>query len=743
MSQLSNTTITAAVNSPARDITPEMDFQRLLGKLAHQGLAKEHMPILQRAFVYGSKQHSQQKRLSGEPYIHHPIAVCALLSDLTIDPHSLVAAILHDTIEDTSATLEDIEKHFGQEVGVLVDGLTKIRKITFRSEQEKLAENFRKMVLAMAKDLRVVIIKLCDRLHNMQTINAVDNLVKRQRIAKETLDIYAPLANRLGAYSLKSELEDLCLKELKPEVYSHIARKVSHNRQERRTEVAKIMSRIQLEMDKAHIKKAKVSGRGKHFFSIYKKMLAQKLTFEEIYDLHAVRVIVSSVKECYEILGMIHAIWKPVPGRFKDYIAVPKANLYQSLHTTVVCDRGILAEIQIRTFKMHQICEYGVASHWEYKEQGKLKDGDIDTFRWLRQMMEWQNDITDSREFLEALKVDLFEHEIFVFTPKGDVFRLPHGATPLDFAFSVHTDVGLKTRFAKVNQRMVSLRHPLRNGDIVEVVTSENQRVGKDWINFVKTSKAKSKIRSFLRTEQREECRKVGKNLLSQALESMGMHYDKFIKNSTAVDKTLSYSRSSNFEDLLIGIGFGKIIPYDILKKVFPKHHSKEREQDLLATKSHHVTKKSYRSKKSDIIVSGIDNVLVSLAKCCNPVPGDDILGYITRGRGVTVHVQDCDRGLNLDPARRLEVRWGDSSESSVHVAYLRVETKEQPGMLADITAKISAAGVNILKADAHVSKSLVGIFNFKISVSHLEQLKALIGKIEGIRGVISVERSS
>ena len=539
--------------------SPQDCFDLLGNKLQNLGLDKKHLHSLKDAFEFANFQHRNQIRASGEAYIFHPIEVCSILSEITIDCDSLIAAILHDTIEDTSATSKEINALFGDSVAKLVEGLTKIRKVKFSSQQEQLAENFRKMILAMAKDIRVVIIKLCDRLHNMRTIDSIKQ-PKRIQIARETLDIYAPLANRLGMFGVKSELEDLCLKHLKPPIYDHISKKVSQKRDIREGQINMVIDEISGLFKQFEFTNVQITGRSKHFFSIYKKMQLRKLSFEEIYDLYAFRVIVDSVKDCYAVLGLIHGKWKPQPGRFKDYIAMPKANLYQSLHTTVVGTNGDRLEIQIRTHKMHSICEYGVASHWEYKENGVLDNqNDLEKFRWLRQMMDWQHEITDSTEYLEALKVDLFEQEIFVFSPKGDVFRLPRGSTSLDFAFAVHTDVGLKTRSVKVNHRIQNLKHKLQNGDIVEVQTSESQLPGKDWINYVKTSKARSKIRAYLRNEQRTEYRQIGKHLMEGALEKEHSSIKNFFKNSKLIDKATRHFKSSNLDELILMIGYGKI----------------------------------------------------------------------------------------------------------------------------------------------------------------------------------------
>jgi GTP pyrophosphokinase len=737
--------IPSMTNSDCDDfLTPEQECDLLKEKLRGYNVENSIIDEVHKAFLFAKEKHKHQSRTSGEPYINHPLQVANILADFSLDPASITAAILHDTVEDTDTTLEEISEHFGDQVSALVDGLTKIGKIKFRSKQEKLAENFRKMVIAMAKDLRVIIVKLCDRLHNMRTLGCLPD-EKRIRISQETMDIYAPLANRLGIYGIKSELEDLCLKELKPEVYKEIASKVDSKKAQRETYIDEVKSILDQELKKFGFSEAAVYGRPKHFYSIYKKMVDRKLTFEDIHDLFAFRIIVKSIKDCYEALGIVHAMWKPMPGRFKDYIAMPKANYYQSLHTTVIRPNGEPAEIQIRTEEMNKVSEFGVAAHWNYKEKTGAKKGtDLQKFTWLRQIMEWQQELTDSAEFLEAVKVDLFDQEIFVFTPKGDVFQLPLGATSLDFAFSIHTDVGLKTSGTKVNGRMMPLRHRLRNGDIVEIITSTNQQPSEDWLNFVVTSKAKNKIRSFLRTEQREQSKVIGKDLLTQAFEEKGVSYDKFFKSSTDVDKLVKIAKESGFDDILIAIGYGKLSAKDIVEKLYPT----EAKEDELSPEGilKKIESKAANTKKvpSDgILVSGLGNVLVSFAKCCSPLPGDEIVGYISRGRGVSVHRDSCPRALDLDPARRIEVSWSDAQAKSAHTAFLRIETQDRQGMLAEVTSVISMAGANIVKANISISNDLLGHLDFEISVRSLEQLNKVISKLESVEGVVTVIRRS
>jgi GTP diphosphokinase / guanosine-3',5'-bis(diphosphate) 3'-diphosphatase len=727
-------------------LSPDEEFKLLTDKLKGFHADEEVISTLEKAYEYAADKHKHQKRTSGEPYINHPLQVANILTSYSLDTASITAAILHDTVEDTDATLEEITDLFGEQTSVLVDGLTKIGKIKFRSKQEKLAENFRKMVLAMAKDLRVIIIKLCDRLHNMRTLGCLPE-DKRIRIAQETIDIYAPLSNRLGIYGIKSELEDLCLKELKPEVYKEITTKVDSKKAERETYIDEVKSILDLELKKYGFKSYTVLGRPKHFFSIYKKMIDRKLFFEDIHDLFAFRIVVQSVKDCYEALGIVHAMWKPMPGRFKDYIAMPKANYYQSLHTTVIRPNGEPAEIQIRTEEMNKVSEFGVAAHWSYKENSNAsKSGtDFQKFSWLKQIMEWQQEIKDSAEFLEAVKVDLFDQEIFVFTPKGDVFQLPLGATSLDFAFSIHTEVGLRTTGTKVNGRMAPLRTKLKNGDIVEVLTSPSQQPSDDWLNFVTTSKAKNKIRSYLRTEHREQSRVLGKDLLSQSLDAIGSSFDKFSKNSIEVNKFVKFGKESSLDDVFIALGYGKLDAKDLLGKLYPGPIASVEEQTktILEGIENKAPSTKKRQSSDGILVSGMGNVLVSFAKCCNPLPGDDILGYISRGRGVTVHRDSCPRALDLDPVRRIDVSWADAEAKSTHLAYLRIETQDRQGILAEVTTAISMTGANILKANIQISNDFMGHLDFEISVKSLSQLNKVISKIETLEGVVTVTRRS
>jgi guanosine-3',5'-bis(diphosphate) 3'-pyrophosphohydrolase len=701
---------------------------------------------LESAYQYAAKQHRHQIRNSGEPYITHPIAVAKILLQLNVDTNSLLAAILHDTVEDTSASLEDIEQLFGKAVAELVDGMTKIGKIKFRTNQEKLAENFRKMIIAMAKDLRVVIIKLCDRLHNMTTLEFVP-LNKQHRIATETLEIYAPLANRLGIYGIKSQLEDLCLKYLEPSIYQEIKSKVAQKKNERQAYIDEVIRILESELKKYNFTSFRVYGRPKHFYSIYKKMLDRKLDFEDVHDLFAFRVLVPSLKDCYEVLGIVHSIWKPMPGRFKDYIAMPKANLYQSLHTSVIRPNGEPAEIQIRTFEMHKICEYGVAAHWTYKEEKEGKDpANLKNFSWLRQIMEWQSEISDPEEFLEALKVDLFEEEIFVFTPKGDVLQLSANATALDFAFAIHSDIGLRCVGAKVNGRIVTLKHPLKSGDIIEILTSKTQKPGRDWLGFVTTSKAKNRIRSYLRSEQRDESRRIGRELLDIALAPRGLSIE-IIERSGKAELIVKAGRENSLDDVLVALGYGQLDANELLERAFPEQEAAQEKanRELLQRLNLNANKPESATSKAGqkgLLVSGMNDLLVNIAGCCSPLPGEPVVGFITLGKGISVHRDGCDRAKAFDPRRKVEVTWADANpNTNQYIVSIVVLTHDKQGVLAEVTAAISAGGSNIKKAQVQISQDSEGLLEFDILVRSFEQMRDVLARIQNIPAVVSASR--
>lgn len=731
----------------AQTKTPD-ELYRDLAALVAQNIPNFNEAKLHKAFEFACRCHGDQKRHSGEPYVTHPVEVASIVATFKVDEASVIAALLHDVVEDTEVSLETIEKEFDKTIAELVDGLTKIAKIEFRSNQEKLAENFRKMVIAMAKDLRVIIVKLADRLHNMRTIKALP-APKRLRIAQETMDIYAPLANRLGMYGVKSELEDLCLRQIKPEIYDELKTKIASKKAQRIQYIEDVKRILVDELVKYGFTKVEVTGRPKHFYSIYKKMHDRSLQFEDLHDLFAFRIIVDSIKDCYEALGVVHAMWKPMPGRFKDYIAMPKANMYQSLHTTVIRPSGEPCEIQIRTREMHEVCEYGVAAHWNYKERGSTtapQGQGPQKMAWLNQIVEWQKELKDPDEFLEAVKVDLFEEEIFVFTPKGDVIQLPAKATALDFAFAVHSAVGQSTVGAKVNGRMVPIKKELKSGDIIEIITSNKQRPNKDWLSFVTTSRAKNRIRAHLRTEQREKSKQLGRDILQQELSGKHLDLDKMEK-SGELATLVKASKEANADDMLIAIGYGKLNPEDLITRAYPQKAAKtlaeeeasQTEKDLSSAAPIKRT-----SKGKGILVSGLDNLLVAMARCCSPIPGEEIVGFITRGRGVTIHRYDCPRARDMDPARRVEATWGRQTtpESVADFAtHLRIVTIDKPGILADITTIISTTGANIQKAQVQVGKDALGYLDFEVMVRDAAQLQMMMQKIESNPAVMRVER--
>ncbi|MFK7873984.1 MAG: bifunctional (p)ppGpp synthetase/guanosine-3',5'-bis(diphosphate) 3'-pyrophosphohydrolase [Oligoflexales bacterium] len=718
----------------------ELLFQKLLDATHYLDQYEDTEILLRKAFEIADSRHGPQKRASGEPYILHPLSVALILTELKVDRYTLASAILHDTIEDTDYTFEDLQKDFGNSVSEIVDGVTKIGKMKFRSSQERMAENFRKMLLAMAKDLRVILVKLADRLHNMRTLEFLAP-EKRHRMAQETLEIYAPLANRLGVYHIKNELEDLCLKETRTESYRDLKKKVAQQKQIRADKITEIVQILEGQLQEYNFESAHVYGRPKHFYSIYRKMIERKLTFEDIHDLFAFRIIVDTVKDCYEVLGIVHAMWKPMPGRFKDYVAMPKPNMYQSLHTTVIRPNGEVAEIQIRTNEMHQICEMGVAAHWRYKEGSneKLKSNDQQKFSWLRQMMELQQDIKDPNEFLASVRLDLFDEEIFVFTPKGDVIELRTGSSPIDFAFAIHTDVGLTTVGSKINGRMVPLRTKLHNGDIIEILTSSIPRPNKDWLNFVCTSKARNKIRSFLRSERRDQSLKLGRDLLSAALSKHSLDLDKLIKQQD-VQPLINASKESSLDEVCIAIGYGRLSAASVVQRAYAKKLELEQQSQVSLQNPEPVAPRP-QSSQTGLLVSGMDDILVNRARCCNPLPGDHVIGFITRGRGVSVHRGSCGKALDLDPARRVPVSWGSPEKAETHTTCIRAVTMDRQGLLAEVSTAISSCGGNVQRANIQVDQSKNGILDFEVMLKNAEQLNQVLNRLEAIPGVIYAER--
>ncbi|MDD5560490.1 bifunctional (p)ppGpp synthetase/guanosine-3',5'-bis(diphosphate) 3'-pyrophosphohydrolase [Candidatus Methylomirabilis sp.] len=689
--------------------------------------------LLQRAYDFAARVHKGQERISGEPYLSHPIAVAEIVANLKMDVASIAAALLHDVVEDTHASLEEVKEAFGDEIGNLVDGLTKISKLPFGSRIEHQAESLRKMVLAMSKDIRVILIKLADRLHNMRTLEPLRE-EKRRLIARETLDIYAPIAHRLGIYWMKAEFEDLALRYLERDIYQDLAARIAKKRREREKDINEAIGILQQKLTEVGIR-TQIIGRPKHFYSIYKKMRDQQKEFDEIYDLTAVRVITESVKDCYGSLGVIHSLWKPIPGRFKDFIAMPKSNMYQSLHTTVIGPVGEPVEIQIRTHEMHKTAEEGIAAHWVYKEGKAALDPADKGFAWIRQLLEWQRDLKDSREFLETVKVDLFPEEVYVFTPKGDVKNFPKGACPIDFAFGVHSDIGLTCTGAKANGRLVPLRYELQHGDIIEILTDAKHHPSRDWLKLVKTSRARGRIKQWIKNEEKVRSISLGKDLLEKELRRLGKSPSQILK-ADAVGKVLAGHGYASPDEFYATVGYGKLSPRQAIAKLLPA--------DELPHEGEVKPERKIRQQPDEgVTLLGAHDFLVRFARCCSPLPGDEIVGFITRGRGVSVHSRDCSNidQLLYDPDRKINVSW-DAAPKIAHQVKIRVMIGEdRPGILAAISLAISASKINIAQADIRVTEDRKGLNTFTLEVSDLKQLQSAMGAIRQINGVMGVER--
>lgn len=692
-----------------------------------------NVELIEKAYHFSKRAHEGQLRESGEPYFQHPYEVALILADLELDVETIVAGLLHDVLEDTEVTREELEAEFGSSVLMLVEGVTKLEKLPFRNRLERQAENLRKMIFAMAEDIRVILIKLADRLHNMRTLRHVSP-EKQQKIAQETLDIFAPLAHRLGIWRIKFEMEDLAFRHLHPDEYYSLVNAIAKKRQEREGDLQEFMDIILERLAEVGIA-CDIQGRPKHLYSIYQKMVRQNKTLDEIYDLMAVRIIVDTVRECYAILGVIHALWKPIPGRFKDYVAMPKSNMYQSLHTTVIGPQGEPYEIQIRTWEMHRIAEKGVAAHWLYKEGQTTKISDEAKVEWLREAVEWLQEMKDPHEFMDTLKIDLFEDEVFVFTPKGDVKSLPNGATPVDFAFDVHTDVGLRCVGAKVNGRIVPLDYVLKNGEFVEILTSKNANPTRDWLNFVKTSKARSKIRSWLREEQREESLLRGRELLDREIKKANLDPKEILEESNMEKVAKKYGVGSG-DELLANIGFGRITAFQVLQKLSGK--------DLVERKKRSDSRKRRRKEARGIEVRGADNLLVRFSKCCNPVPGDDVVGYITRGRGISVHRTDCPNiaALSVDKERQIEVFWNTHESDSFSVE-IEIEAIDRPNLLTNIMTNVSESKTNIEAVTARTVRQESAIIQLVVDIHDVNHLNNVMGKLRQIDGVVSVRRAN
>ncbi len=702
-----------------------------LAKQIRSYASEVDVSLLTKAYEFADKAHTGQQRQSGEPYLRHPLAVAKILTELKLDVPSVVAGLLHDVVEDTDYTPENIKTEFGETIGSLVEGVTKIGKIVFKNTQEKQAENFRKMIISMSTDIRVLLIKLADRLHNMRTLDALRE-EKQERIATETLEIYAPLANRLGIGWVKAELEDLCLRALKPDIYQNLTKKVKSGSGSRKRYIKSVLDIVKKTLKENQFK-CEVYGRSKHLFGIYRKMERQGIPFEEVYDLMAVRIITDTKMNCYAILGLMHSLWRPLPGRFKDYIAIPKSNLYQSLHTTVVGPEGKHVEFQIRTEEMHKIAEDGIASHWVYKDGGQINPKDERVFAWLRQLLEWQRDLPDTRQFMTSVKTDLFTNVVFVFTPKGDLKELMNGSTPIDFAYAVHTEIGDHCVGAKINGVITPLRKPIRNGDTVEIITSPTQTPSKDWLKFVKTSKAKAKIKHFIGLEERAQSLALGRKILEREARKEKLSPTEVMK-SKEILLAGKEQGITTIGDLLIAIGYGKISAQHVLRPLLPQSKMQEG-----------ITEKIIRKTgigNNGVKVRGIGDILINLSKCCNPVPGEEIIGFITRGRGLSIHTINCPNidELDCDKERLVAVDW-DKKHAQSHAIDISVLTLDRPGLLAAVTTAISETGANIKHAEISTTEDQKGNFNLVVDIENIKHLEKVLKKIESLNGVLQARR--
>jgi GTP pyrophosphokinase len=700
--------------------------------------------LLRRAYLFSARQHKGQIRKSGEPYLVHPLEVANILAELKLDPICVATGLLHDIVEDTETTLPEIEEYFGPEIAHLVDGLTKISKLDHASHEERQALNMRKMLLAMVDDVRVVLVKLADRLHNMRTLEYL-HTDKRRRIAQETLDVYAPIAHRLGMSRVRGELEDLAFKYLEPEEYLKLKELVENRRARLDAFLTDVNQRVREMMTSAGIRIVHIEGRIKRLFSIYQKLKRQHITIDQVYDLVAIRIITESVKDCYAALGVIHTAWKPIPTRFKDWIAIPRENFYQSLHTSVVGDGGQTFEVQIRTQEMHQIAEEGIAAHWKYKEgrPGTHTDED-EAFVWLKRLVEWQQEVKDSREFLDSLKLDLYPKEVYCFTPKGRVIELPRGATPIDFAFAIHTQVGLTCSGAKVNGRIVPLKYQLRNGDVVEIMTSPAAHPSRDWMNFVKTSRARSKIRHYLAESERATAIELGKKIFEKEADRFRLSLKKIFSDGE-LDRIAPDYGVARADDLLAAIGYGKVLPRNVIGKLLPPERQSEIDQEKRPSLKQVV--KRALGLQDRITVKGVDDLMVYRARCCNPIRGEEIMGYITRGKGVAVHSTRCPNmpSLMVNPERLIEVEWmkSDGQRSAAYPITMKLLTEDRPGMVADVTQAIAGVGTNIRDIRASLDDEGRGQLVLTAEIYDLKHLEKITGALKSVKGVMDVERIS
>lgn len=700
---------------------------------------KEYNPnadfnLITKAFNMAELHHRGQKRNSGEDYIIHPLNVALILADMNMDTQTIIAGLLHDTIEDTDVTFEDIKNDFGEEIANLVDGVTKLKKLNYKTKRENQAENIRKMVLAMAKDIRVIIVKLADRTHNMRTLEYMTEEKKHEK-ALETIEIYAPIADRLGMSRVKWELEDLSLRYLDPDNYYKLVDMVNKRRNEREDLINKLIEEISKSIKAIGIK-ADIHGRPKNFYSIYKKMIIKKKSFDEIYDLSAVRVLVEDIKDCYGVLGAVHTLYKPIPGRFKDYIAMPKLNKYQSLHTTVIDDNGETFEVQIRTYEMHQTAEYGIAAHWKYKSGTNKSTSFDENLTWLRQLLEWQKDVNDPDDFMETLKIDFFADEVFVFTPRGDVINLPEGSTPIDFAYRIHSDVGNTCVGAKVNGRIVPLTYKLTSGNIVDVITNPNSGPSMDWMNIVKSPQARKKIGQYFKVKDRDKNIERGRDMIEKESKRLGYRVNEFMKDE-ALEEVRSKLNVSTLDDIYAAVGFGSITVKQVTTKlvdIYKKNHKDDLDEILPQQQTER------RESKGGIVVDGLDDVKVRFAKCCNPVPGDKIVGYVTIGRGVSVHRADCTNLKDIEKNRIIEVTW-NSTENGRYTAEIEAQAMDKPNVIADIAGRINDSKLVLNSLNARAGKDGDLIVDIRVEIKSIADLEKLMDKLKRIKHVFDVYR--
>ena len=715
-------------------------------KRMKQNNKKSDAKQIMRAYEFAKEHHGTQLRKSGEPYIIHPLQVAYTLATLGLDDETICAALLHDVVEDTNVTRQQVVKEFGESIAEMVDGVTKLGKLEYTSEKEQQVEDYRKMFLAMGKDIRVILIKLADRLHNMRTLK----YLKRERQianAKETLDLYAPLANRLGIYSLKWELEDLAFRYLYPEEYYELVDGINKKREERLQFIDRIMDEIRGALKKEKIE-AEITGRAKHMYSIYRKMQRDNKTLDQIYDLFALRILVNSVKDCYAALGIVHELYNPMPGRFKDYISVPKPNMYQSIHTTLLGPKGTPFEVQIRTWDMHRVAEFGIAAHWAYKEANKDKKSNVtvteDKLAWLRETLEWQKDMQDPDEFLKTLKTELFEDEVYVFTPKGDIKVLPRGSTPIDFAYNIHAEIGNKTVGAKINSKMVPIITKLHNGDIVEIITSDSSAgPSRDWLKFVKSTGARTKIQQWFKKAQREENIEKGKEIIEKEIKKIGMTHSELFKPEW-VQAVLERYKYSTIEDMYAAVGFGAISPGKIISRMLEEYRKEHREENI-EQKIEELSRTKpniNRASQSGIIVKGIDNCLVKLSKCCNPLPGDNIIGYITKGRGVSVHRSDCSNVKDLlsEENRMIDVSWYEQGSAS-YQADIEIYANDRNGLLADIIHALSDTKAKLMAVNSKANKERIALTEVTVEVENTEELNKILKVLRKVDSVYEVKR--